>query len=89
MELEFRFSFIRDLRRVRDTSTLDRVGTLTEEIELAGSLADISNVARIKTDKGRYYRFRTGDYWLGAALEGEILILVRLLHRRDVYRYFP
>ena len=32
---------------------------------------------------------RIGDYRLGAALEGDALVLVRFLHRRDIYRFFP
>ena len=89
MELEFRASFIRDLRRVRDHSILGRVSALIEELEAAERLADISNAARIRSDQGRYYRFRIGDYRVGAVLEGQMLTLVRILHRRDIYRYFP
>ncbi len=89
MELEFRASFIPDLRRVRDHTVLERTSSLIEELEAAESLASIPNTARIKTDKGRYYRIRISDYRLGVVLEGGILVLVRILHRRDVYRYFP
>ncbi|GIK72728.1 MAG: hypothetical protein BroJett021_17160 [Chloroflexota bacterium] len=37
----------------------------------------------------RYYRIRVGDYRLGLALEGDTVILVRFLHRKEIYRYFP
>ena len=48
MELEFRASFIRDLRRVRDRTVLERTSSLIEELEAAESLASIPNTARIK-----------------------------------------
>ena len=37
----------------------------------------------------RYYRARIGDHRLGIALEGDVVVLVRFLHRRDIYRLFP
>ncbi|MCP3962949.1 MAG: type II toxin-antitoxin system RelE/ParE family toxin [bacterium] len=38
---------------------------------------------------GAFYRFRIGDYRIGVAIEGSEVVLVRCLHRREVYRYFP
>ena len=65
-----------------------RVLRLIEELEEASALAEISSVRRIAGD-GRYYRARIGDYRLGIAVEGESVILVRFLHRSDIYRFFP
>ena len=49
------------------------------ELETASDIADFSGAVRI----------RIGDYRLGIALERDVAILVRFLHRRDVYRFFP
>ena len=89
MRLEFRGSFSRDLRRIRNADVLDRVLSVIEELEAAPDIAEIPSATRIKSDSGRYYRMRIGDYRLGAALEGDALVLVRFLHRRDIYRFFP
>ena len=89
MRLEFRSSFSRDLRRIRNADVLERVLSVIEELEAAPAIAEIPSASRIKTDRGRYYRMRIGDYRLGAALEGDALVLVRFLHRRDIYRFFP
>ena len=89
MKLEFRSSFSRDLRRIRNADVLDRVRSVIEELEAAPAIAEIPSATRIKSDRGRYYRMRIGDYRLGAALEGDALVLVRFLHRRDIYRFFP
>jgi mRNA interferase RelE/StbE len=32
---------------------------------------------------------RVGDYRIGVVLEDGVVTFVRVLHRRDVYRYFP
>jgi mRNA interferase RelE/StbE len=37
-----------------------------------------------------YYRIRIGDYRLGMeAISGREVVLLRFLHRKDIYRYFP
>ena len=88
MEIEYRASFTRDLRQVRNAEMRRRVLRLIEELEDASALTEISSVRRIAGD-GRYCRARIGDYRLGIAVEGELVILVRFLHRSDIYRFFP
>ena len=89
MRLDFRSSFSRDLRSIRNADVLDRVLSVIEELEALPTIAEIPSATRLKSDRGRYYRIRIGDYRLGAALEGDVLVLVRFLHRRDIYRFFP
>ena len=89
MRLEYRSSFSRDLRRVRDAEVRYRVLAIIEELEAVPSIAEIPSATRIKSDRGRYYRIRIGDYRLGVVLQGDMLVLVRFLHRRDIYRFFP
>ena len=83
MEIEYRASFARDLRRVRNAEMRRRVLRLIEELEQASTLTEVSSVRRI-AGEGRYYRARIGDYRLGIAVEGELVILVRFLHRSDI-----
>ena len=88
MRVEFRRSFVKDLERVRDRRLRERVREAIEEIERAARLEEVRGVKRLRGGEG-YYRIRVGDYRLGLVLEGERVVLVRFLHRREVYRYFP
>jgi mRNA interferase RelE/StbE len=36
-----------------------------------------------------YFRVRVGSYRLGFAAKGDTVTLIRFLHRKEVYRYFP
>ncbi|MGA9351150.1 MAG: type II toxin-antitoxin system RelE/ParE family toxin [Anaerolineae bacterium] len=36
-----------------------------------------------------FYRIRLGDYRIGIEVLEDKVILVRILHRKDIYRYFP
>ena len=89
MELEYRASFVRDLRRVGNAEVSRRVERALGDLEAAATIADIAGAVRLSSTAGRYYRIRIGDYRLGLALEGDTVILVRFLHRRDIYRMFP
>ena len=79
---------MKDLERVRDRRLRERVREAIEEIERAARLEEVRGVKRLRGGEG-YYRIRVGDYRLGLVLEGERVVLVRFLHRREVYRYFP
>ena len=88
MKIEFRRSFVKDLERVRDKALRERVKEMLEQVERAQALQEMENVKKLRGGE-RYYRIRIGDYRLGLVLEGDTVIFVRFLHRKDVYKYFP
>jgi len=88
VKLEFRVSFAKDLKSIRDKALLKRLRETIEEAERAKSPSEISNLKKLK-GRGDYYRIRIGDYRLGITLAGNILVFVRFLNRKDIYKYFP
>jgi mRNA interferase RelE/StbE len=88
VKTRFRKSFLRDLNKVGDAAVLRRVKAAIEDLEAAQSLADLANVKKMSGSEG-YYRIRVGDYRLGLVLHADEVEVVRCLHRRDIYRYFP
>ena len=88
MKVEFRNSFAKDLKSIRDKALLKRVRELIREVEHAKALTEIPNLKKLK-GRGDYYRVRLGDYRVGIALERDSVIFVRCLNRKDIYRYFP
>lgn len=87
MKLEFKNSFAKDLKGV-DKGLASRLRKVIEEIECAESPAEITNLKKIR-GSGNYYRVRIGDYRVGIIIAGEKAELVRFLHRKEIYRYFP
>ena len=88
MRIEFRKTFEKDLRKLNDKSLLAKLKAAIETIEQADSLDAIPNLKKLKGDDG-YFRIRIGDYRVGLFLAGETLLFVRVVHRREFYRYFP
>jgi mRNA interferase RelE/StbE len=84
----FRESFVKDLKAIKDRALLKRVKAAIEAIEAAGSLAELTNVKKLKGSKN-YFRQRIGDYRLGLTVADDTIVLVRILNRKDVYKYFP
>jgi mRNA interferase RelE/StbE len=88
LKVRFKESFARDLRALKDKALLDRIRVLIEDVEKAERLAEVAGLKKLRGDEA-YYRIRVGDYRLGLAVEEDVVVFVRVLHRREVYRYFP
>ena len=88
MKTAFRESFARDLKGVRDKKLFQRVKDVIDAVEKAESLNDLPHLKKIKGEKN-YFRLRLGGYRIGLALENDTLVFVRVLDRKDIYRYFP
>ena len=65
-----------------------RVEQSIEELEAAASITEVRNVERVR-GREHHYRARIGDYRLGFAFEGGTAVLLRFMHRREIYRHFP
>lgn len=88
MKVAFEASFARDLKKVRDQQLLNQLKQVIEGVKSASSSEEISHLKKMQGYK-TLYRIRVGDYRIGIELVGGVVIFVRFLHRRDVYKYFP
>ena len=88
MTATFRKSFLRDLKKLKDTKVRGRIREVIEAVEEADSLSDLPGVKKMSGSSG-YYRVRIGSHRIGLAVEGEEVEFVRVLDRKDIYRYFP
>ena len=88
MKVDFKKSFTRDLKKIRDKDLLQQVKEAIEEVERALNLQTVSNLKQLKGG-GSYYRIKIGDYRIGLMMEDDTVIFVRFLHRKEIYRYFP
>ena len=88
MKLAFTRSFAKDLQQIRENFVLERLQEVIHEIEAAVSIQALKNLKKLSSES-RHYRLRIGDYRLGLVIEADIITFVRILHRKDIYRYFP
>jgi mRNA interferase RelE/StbE len=88
MKVEVRKSFEKDVSNIRDKKLAAQLNWLIEELEGCQSLSQIRHMKKM-TAKGSYYRVRIGNYRLGMKAEKDTVILLRFMHRKDIYSYFP
>ena len=88
MKVGFRESFLKDLVRVKDKRLLQRVRATIESVEKVGSLERLPGLKKLKGG-GSFYCLRIGDFRAGLFVDGDRVIFVRLINRKDIYRYFP
>ena len=89
MKFRVEKSFDRDVGKIDDKKLLRKVQALISEIGRTENISEITNTKKME-GCGSFYRVKIGDYRLGMELtpENEI-VLIRFLHRKEVYRYFP
>lgn len=88
MKTSFNPNFVRDLKKTKGQVLLGRVEAAIQEIDAADSLADISNLKKMKGYQ-HVYRIRIGNYRIGIYCENDEVELMRFLPRKDIYRHFP
>lgn len=88
MNVKFEASFARDLRRIKNRRLLQRVQKTIEGIKAAPGLDEIRDLKKMQ-GYDTFYRLRLGDYRIGIEVVAGEVIFVRILHRKDIYRYFP
>jgi mRNA interferase RelE/StbE len=88
VKVRYEASFEKDLRKVKEKRLLRRVKEVIDEVKKADDLLAIKSLKKLKGYE-TFYRVRIGDYRIGIEVVKDEVIFTRILHRRDVYRYFP
>ncbi len=88
MKIRYEASFEKDLRGIRDKNLLKKIKDMIEDIKHADNVSLINNIKKLKGYE-RFYRIRIGDYRIGIEITEDYVIFTRILHRKDIYRYFP
>ncbi len=88
MKVEIRSSFKKDFDKIKHKKTLIKIKNIIIQMQKS---SDITNLRHIKKMIGtnKYYRIRIGDYRIGFRLNGDTVILLKVLARKDFYKSFP
>ena len=88
MQIEFKESFLKDLKKLKDKELKDRVKKVICDVEKAQNVSAIKKLRKLKGYKN-FYRLRVRDYRIGLQIKHNCVIFVRILHRKEIYKYFP
>ena len=89
MKVQYRQTFLKDLKQLKSSESYQRIYELAfTTLENINSLDEILDIKAMKGYPNRY-RIRFGNYRLGIEVNGDLIEVMRVLHRREFYRYFP
>ena len=89
MNIEYSEHFLKDLKKLKNTASYLPIKRLCfDELPEYESLSSAKHVKKIRGYTS-YYRIRVGDYRIGIKDEGDVIVCLRVLHRKDIYRIFP
>jgi mRNA interferase RelE/StbE len=88
MRVEFKKSFLKDLKKLKDKQLKELIFDCIVQVEAVQHLGQIRNLKKL-TGYDDYFRIRIGDYRIGLKIENEIVYFVVFEHRKDIYKEFP
>ncbi|NTW69375.1 MAG: type II toxin-antitoxin system RelE/ParE family toxin [Chlorobiaceae bacterium] len=88
MKVVFEHGFAKELQKLRDNRLLAKIREIILECKEADSLTEIRNLKKLQ-GYDTFYRIRVGDYRIGIEFSANELVFTRILHRKEIYKYFP
>jgi mRNA interferase RelE/StbE len=88
MNIQVNRAFLKELAKLPVRERLKVEKLLFEEVEGYKSLAQIPNFKKLKGYRN-FYKIRFGDYRAGLRLENNTLYFERILHRKEIYKFYP
>ena len=88
MKTRYLPTFIKDLKAIKGLPVYAKIKTLVlETIPAIDRFDAIPHVKKLR-DRDCMYRIRVGNYRVGFSWDGETIVFMRALHRKDIYRFF-
>ena len=88
MVITYKRSFEKDLLRINDSTVFKKIEAAVQAVKSANRLLDIPNIKKI-TGNQYAYRIKIGEYRIGFYFVKDEIEFRRILHRKDIYKYFP
>jgi mRNA interferase RelE/StbE len=88
MKVEYSKKFLKQLASVPGDNRSKIESFVFEELVSASSIYEMGKVEKMKGYDG-FYKVRFGNYRLGLVLENEMITVKTVMHRKEIYKFFP
>ncbi len=88
MNLKYQKKFLKDLAQIPSKRRVQIEKFVFEEVPKLHSIFESGKVEQMTGYPG-FYKIRFGLYRIGIKIKQETVFFERVLHRREIYRYFP
>ncbi|MCX6206561.1 MAG: type II toxin-antitoxin system RelE/ParE family toxin [Bacteroidetes bacterium] len=89
MELHFTKTFLKDLAKVQPVKRRKQIEEFVFEIMPLSLSLESLGLAEKMTGYENFYKIRFGDYRIGLNKTSTHIELIRVLHRKEIYKVFP
>ena len=88
MIVEYRKSFLKELSLIPAQIRKNIEAFVFDELPKLNALSQSGKIEKMK-GYSSYFKARFGNYRVGIKLENGRIILECVLHRKDIYKFFP
>jgi mRNA interferase RelE/StbE len=88
VKVVYRESFKRDIKKIKEKKLLKKIKDRLTKINECNRPEEIVDLKKLSGEFG-FYRVRIGDFRLGLYIKDDVVEVVRFLHRKDIYKFFP
>jgi len=88
MQITYRKKFLKELVGIPPKHRQKIERFVFEHFPKSRTIFSSHKIERLKGYPG-YYKIRFGDYRVGLKILGDNVVFERVLHRKDIYRFYP
>jgi mRNA interferase RelE/StbE len=88
MEVRYSKKFLKQLAGIPRGTRLKIEDFVFNEISTKTSIGEVGKIEKMQ-GYANCYKFRFGDYRVGFLLEDDVLTVKAVMHRKEIYRFFP
>ena len=88
MKVEYQKKFLTQLAKLPADVRTQIEQFVFEELPECSNIGEAGNIEKLSGYLG-FYKIRFGNYRIGAKLEKRSICLKIVMHRKDIYRFFP
>ena len=88
MKISINKRFLKDLAKIPSGDRARIEMFVFEELEQYEGIEQIGNMEKLQ-GYDKFYRARFGNYRVGVRYENNELTVERVLHRKEIYKFFP
>jgi len=87
LKIEYPKKFLKELAKIPFKFRLPIEEFVFEELPSLDSITQSKRIEQMKGYPG-YYKIRFGNYRIGLKVENNKVVLKKVLHRKEIYKYF-
>ena len=88
MHIQYQKRFLKDLASITSKSRAKIEILVFHDLSESNKIGTLSKLKKLK-GYHHYFKVRVGDYRIGIKIENDTLTFERVLHRKEIYKFFP